>query len=286
MKTKEQVIRYLSRRSYPQEDWLIILQECREIYGSGVRKSLRPKSESTIKEFHKWLSDGIGDGTIVRCGNITGLYCDNGDGTAKLIARYVVKEKIVVGDVPVDIKSVTEVEKEEANKFYINLRKQGYQYNPTLATISERNVPRHCQIVKFLYHGIKHLGILLKVKAGIADFACSYEYNGGLKSDLSYDLFDLDFLNVTKDDKIKLKEILYDNNVSFDKKSLQLVHCRKRAEFGDYYWFITDIFSIKRVADKRGKSDEIRYDVGNYFLDYKRALDFRNEIVEKRKGQD
>ena len=278
MKTKEQVIRYLSRRSFSPKDWQVILQECREKYGSGIRKSLRPKSECSLEEFHAWLDTGIGDGIIVKSGDMTGLYCDNGDGTAKLIAEYTINEKIIVDDIAIDPKTVIIASNDEMNKFYRMLRKQGYQYNTTLATISKRNVPRKCQMVKFIYCDSEYIGILLKVKSGTAYFACSY--NGELKRNLSYDLFDIDFLETTREDKINLKEILSKNNILFNKKTL------KRAEYGYYYWFITDIFSIKRVADKRKKSDEIRYEIGNYFLDYDKALSFRNEIVDKRKGQD
>ena len=281
MKTKEQVIRYLSRRSYPSEDWKTILQECREKYGSGVRKSLRPKSESTLEEFHQWLENGIGDGAIVRSGDVVGLFCDNGNGTAKLIARYVMNEKIVVEDIPVDVKNVV---LEEVNNFYKDLRKQGYQYNPTLATISTRVVPRTCQVVKYLYEGTEYLGILRKNIGGIVDLACSY--SDILVDNVTCELSGMDFLEVTKDDKVKLKEILNKYGEEFDKKSLQMKHCEPRAEYGEHYWFLTDIFSLKRVADKRSKADEIRHGVGNYFLDYKKALDFRNEVVEKRKGQD
>lgn len=70
MKTKEQVIRYLSRRSYDDADWQAILQKCHFLYGSGVRKALRPKQHSTYQDFIDWLECGIGDGAVVKYENI------------------------------------------------------------------------------------------------------------------------------------------------------------------------------------------------------------------------
>ena len=278
MKTKEQVIRYLSRRSYDDADWQAILQKCHFLYGSGVRKALRPKQHSTYQDFIDWLECGIGDGAVVKYEKYTGLVCDNGDNTCKLLAYYADNGKIVVKDLSVDMVNVQEI---DGTQFYSDLRKQGLQYSVTLSRIFERKIPKPFTKVLYNHNGVKGIGLVKKCIDGQAYFVCGYEIK--FLKEYSISLFDIDFFDIDKDGIQKLQDEMNRNCVSFDKKTMALVDIISRADVNKSYWYLSDILSICRGIDKRTARDDARYDNYNYFLNYNEALDFRETMIKFRK---
>lgn len=270
----------MSRRSYPDVDWKEILTLCRTHYGSGIKKSSHPKSSSSFSEFKRWLESGIGDGDIVSVNGMTGIFCDNGDGTYKLLARYLINNKIIVEDVKINSNDCSVVDDTD---FYKDLRKQGYQYFLSLGIVEERNLPRNFQTVSFSYKGQYGVGIIRKSRVNTTEFVCAFL--DSLKTDATYDTYDLDFFPASKEDVRILVNQLNSEQLKFDKKTSQLVWARKRAVKGEKYWYITDTFSLKMVSDKGTTVDNVRYEVGNYFLLYDDCLKFRDEMVGKRKGR-
>lgn len=280
MKTKEQVVRYVSRRSYPEDDWRRILLVCRPLYGSGIKKASHPKSTSDYQEFNEWLVNGFGDGEIVSVNGMTGIFCDNGDGTCKLLARYSLNQKIVIEDVKINLCDCKAVDGEE---FYMNLRKQGYQYFLSLGVVSERKLPRKFQTISFSFKGSCFVGIVGKSTVSETSFLCVC--SDVFQTDVTYNTYDLDFFSACKNDVKILADWLNKKQLRFDKKTSQLIWARKRALKGEAYWFITDTFSLKMVTDKRTAVDDMRYNAGNYFLTYGECEKFRNEMTDKRKGR-
>lgn len=281
MKSKEQVIRYISRRSYPALDWARVLEVCRQTYGSGIKKASHPKSESSFDEFIDWLKNGIGDGEIVSVDEKTGIFCNNGDGTFKLLAWKSDGGKIQVEDVKINPNECIVV---DGDDFYKNLRKNGYQYFLSLGTVSKRKLPHTNQVVRVRYKNRCGIGIINKSGVKETSFICLYFDD--LLRDVSYDTSELDFFSVDKKDNICFCNILNDNHLKFDKKKSKLVWARKRVNIGGSYWFISDTFTLKTAADKRTVVDNWRYDIGNYFSEYEIAINFLQELIEKRKGQE
>lgn len=278
MKTKEQAIRYLSRRSYSDSDWQAILQKCHFLYGSGIRKSQRPKQQSTYQEFIDWLECGIGDGAIVRCHNLTGIFCDNGDNTYKMLAHYDEFGKIVVETIPIKLDDVQEI---DGTQFYKDLRKQGLQYSVTLAIVFERKLPRPFSKTVYVHNGVRGVGIVKKCIHGTVYFVCGYELK--FQTEYSLPLPEVDFFEIDKPGVQKLQAEMNRNSVSFDKKTKTLVDIVCRAGVNETYWYLSDILSICRETDTRTARDTARYDNYNYFLNYNEALDFREQIIAIRK---
>lgn len=281
MKSKEQVIRYTSRRAYPALDWLRVLEVCHKFYGSGVKKASHPKSESNFDEFVDWLKNGIGDGDVVSVDGKTGIFCNNGDGTFKLLAWKSDNDEIYVEDVKINSSECVVV---DGNDFYRSLRRSGYQYFLSLGTVSKRKLPHANQVVKVRYKNKCGIGIISKSGIKSTSFICLYFDD--LLRDVSYDTSELDFFSVDKKDNVCLCNILNDNHLKFDKKKSSLVWARKRVKTSGSYWFISDTFTLKTATDKRAVVDNWRYEIGNYFSEYKIALDFLKELIEKRKGQE
>lgn len=278
MKTKEQVIRYLSRRSYDDADWQAILQKCHFLYGSGVRKALRPKQHSTYQNFIEWLDNGIGDGAIVTCGNHTGIFCDNGDGTYKLLAYYSEDGKIEVENLPIDMEQVEVI---DGTKFYADLRKQGLQYSVTLANVYERKLPKAYSKILYKYNGVNGVGFVRKCAGGKVHFVCGYDVK--FQTEYSLPLHEVDFFDIDKDGIQTLQREMNRNKVSFDKKTMSLVDIMSRAEIDESYWYLTDILSICRAIEKGSAKDDARYNNYNYFLNYNEALDMRENFIAIRK---
>lgn len=232
----------------------------------------------TYQEFMYWLDNGVGDGTIVTCDGHTGIFCDNGDGTYKLLAHYGENGKIEAKDIPVDIGKVQEI---DGKQFYADLRKQGLQYGTTLARIYDRKIPKSYSKVIYEHDGVRGVGFVEKCSEGMVHFICGYEVK--FQKGYSLPLADVDFFTIDKAGIQKLQEEMNRNCVSFDKKTMSLVEIMSRAEKGGAYWYLTDILSICREIDRRTAKDTARYDNYNYFLNFNEALDMREHIIETRK---
>ena len=278
MKSKEQVIRHISKRRFSDEDWVKVLDKCRKLYGSGIRKALRPKITETYDEFIEWLDTGFGDGSIVDYNGDIGLLCDNGNGTYKLLAHYVCR-RIVIENVPIDIKSAKLIDGKE---FYRDLRKEGYQYSVTLASIYERKIPSKYTKVAYQIGAEKGVGIIANCIKKTATFLWCY---GSIeRRNYSVSLEDVDFLPVTKEVIDRIRDLMLESGIKFNRSTLQIEDVKPRAKIGESYWFLTERFTLKRELDNRKTKDNDRYECCNYFLSYPDADVFRKKLVEILKG--
>lgn len=282
MKTKEQVVRYTFRHKFSDNDWKKVLELCRKIYGSGIRRSIRPKSEQTYDGFVEWLDNGIGDGTIVNFNGDIGLLCDNSDGTYKFLAHYV-NRKIVIEEVPVDI-NLIKIVTDGSGQFYKDLRKAGYQYNVTLATISKRPIPRKYSYTGFKIKDTEGFGLVGQCKGGVVNFLWCFDTIE--RRDYSVNLCDIDFYSLSKEQFVTIKSTMQKCGVCFDKETLQIIDTLPRVEIGKKYWFLTERFTLKQQVDNRLKKDNDRYENCNYFSTYKEAHIFRTKLMKIIKGRE
>ena len=278
MKSKEQVIRYVSRRKFSDEDWIKVLEECHKLYGSGIRKALRPKITETYDGFIEWLENGLGDGSVVDCDGDIGLLCDNGDGTYKLLAHYVCR-RIVIENIQVDISKARLIDEKE---FYRDLRREGYQYSVTLASIYERKLPAKYTKVAYQIGDEKGVGIIASCINKTANFLWCYGHVE--RRNYSVPLEDVDFFPATKDVSDRIKKLMLERNIFFNRNTLQIESMKPRAKVGEYYWFLTERFTLKRELDRHKTKDNERYECCNYFLSYAEADEFRNKLMKILKG--
>lgn len=278
MKSKEQVIRYTSRRRFSDDDWLKVLSYCHDLYGSGVRKSQRPKSEQTYEGFLDWMENGIADGEVVDVNGDVGLFCDNGDGTYKLLAIQV-KNKIVKKESQINIADVKVV---DGTEFYQKMRKSGLQYSVTHAAVFDRKLPTPYTRVSYQTSAGNGVGILCKCVHQYAEFLWCYDIEERL--DYKIPLTDIDFLTFTKDDVRKLDDLMGKCGAVFNRRTMKIDKAPIRNPEGENYWYLTDFFTLKRDIDNRDRRDDERYKCGNYFTTYEEIFDFYQKIVKIRKG--
>jgi len=282
MKTKEQIIRYLSRRSYPEQDWLEILDYCRQVYGSGVHKSIRPVSESTKTEFMDWIDHGIGDGDVVRYGQTYGIFVDNADGTAKLVSYYDKDNNIIIGELLINPEKASASSIQ--NEYSQDLAQAGYEYSVSLAKLIPRKLPPLNERLRFVSKSEIGIGIVSKIEDGMVYFACCI-VGGQLFTDKKYDLRGFHFSKIDKSGIEAFQNALRQNGLQWNHHSHAITKALERSEKGKAYWYITDKFGIAREIDRYTKTSDIRYDNHNYFTSYADAAAFREFIYQYRESQ-
>lgn len=275
-KTKEQVVKYLSRRRYSEEQWSAILAFCLKKYGSGARRAIRPSVESSISDFMEWLGNGIGDGDVVRDidGRI-GIFVDYGNVQKLAVYLYegrLVKEPFVCGEVrPVD--------EETAENLYGRMTEEGVVFSLNLSRIHEAEIPIQCQRKRFAWKGQTYVGIVKSIVGRRVDFLFVI-FDKKMQTDFSCDLWDIQWKTEGRLDARLINSILEDNGLAVDMGTCSLVKMDKRQSRGGRYWYITDKLTITRVEDTGSATHNARYECHNYFSSYSSAENVR-QLLER-----
>lgn len=275
-KTRQQITKYLSRRSYTPQDWDVILMFCHKKFGSGARKAIRPKAESTIDEFMEWLQNGIGDGDIVtdNCGRV-GVYSN--DGVKGFFMAYLDGEKVVTDKVicqdpkPVDSKT--------AEVFYEKMSEQGLSYRISLSSVTEIKLPEIGTRCRVMFEGKVYAGVFSGTEGRMAKFLFLVT-DKDLLRDVRLDLWDLTFMKEGASDVRKIHDILSENGLMIDKASVKLVEITERQSRGGSYWYLTDRLTVASCVDTGTMTHKARYDCHNYFSSFIDADKVRRHLLE------
>ena len=275
-KTKEQVVRYLSRRAYSESDWKVILSFCLKRFGSGARCSQRPKYKSTVDEFMRWIQYGVGDGDIVTdARNRMGVYFDDGTNgyfAAMMNEGQIVVRKSVCRD-PVPVKPYV------AERFYEVMTEQRLIFKISLSSIVDIDIPEPGTRCKLMCGGKVYVGIFGHASGRSARFVFLV-CNGELLKDVEFDTWDIAFLKNGTNDLKQIHDALSRNGLMYDKGSRTLVEVSSRQSKGGSYWFITDKLTVMCVADTGTMVHKARYDCHNYFSSYRDAEEMRRYLAE------
>lgn len=275
-KTKSQIIKYLSRRSYPDNEWKAILSFCNKKYGSGARRSLRPKCSSRLDDFMEWLQNGIGDGDIVSdADGKVGIYYNDGvkDYFAAHLAsgKVVVEKGVCVNPSPVD--------KRTAEGFCKQMAEQGLVFRINFSSVTDINIPQPGSRCRVMYDGKVYIGVFLGVCGRDAVFA--YLVCGrNLLRDISIDLWNLSFMECGVNDARKAYDILVENGLMYDKGAGELVEMTARQSRGGSYWYVSDRLTVVNCVDTGSMTHKARYECHNYFNSYDEADSIRRKLLE------
>lgn len=272
-KTIEQVARHLILRGYREDEWEIIRNGFREMFGKTPKKSARPKSMETLQEFRKWLDSGFADGDIVRMGDYTGILADRGD-------RYVLAA-IREGEGPIAVvdKYVNEeldpVTEEVAESFRKRLRMDGYDFRVSMSAVVPRViVPAYTRVS----YGDK-CGIIGGYGEGTVTMLVEVEGND-MRLDVEYPVFDVDFRNAKALEIRHMDRIMVAHGLKYDAASRTLKETVSRVSKGDKFWYINENFGVSTAIEKGTRKQDLRYRNGNYFLTISEAIDFQKKLRE------
>lgn len=280
MKTKEQVLKYLSVRSFDEDEWYEVRNWMRERFCCGLRKARRPVIDGHYSELLDWFDNQLGEGDVVITDSYTGIVHITTDGVV-VVAACQTKDGVF------DVESfcLTETYRladiAEKLEFEGLMKKMGYDFNISLGTITKRPLPPANKIIRFEYQGETYIGIPKSLQDNAIVFWVT-ERRGKIERDLKFPAYEMDFFNATKTEQYKFNIDLGRASLMWDEASNSLLSHIKRAERNKIYYYLNDRFDISQDKDTRSDTDHERYKNRNYFLRYEEALRFRQQIYNLR----
>lgn len=286
MKTKAQILRYISQCYFSDDDWQKVLAYCRQMFGGGkAHRALRPlpNSQSTYQNFLEWVDNGIGVGDIVRYGHTLGIIGAYTPGCAKL-AAYLSFE----GDL---IDNTIEISKDKiyrANDAEIALVKQklvtnGLEFLVSMSCCIKTYQPKDGEIVRITKDKYQTTAIF---QLNDGQFNCFYVYvdDGEIARNKRCKIGSISMSAPTKTDIQRLLVSLAKNGLEWlpRHKALRSIEM-SRAASGGKYWYLSERFSICSDIDKYTKLHDERHKCGNYFVSYQAAILFAQKVKELRK---
>ena len=278
IRTIDQIRRHVSFRRYTEEDWLLVYNFVLEHHAVRLRRPRSPKEDEAAADFIRWASclSGFGDGDLVRCGEVCGLYHERAGITPGCVELCTWSGDD--GEVHIDMIEVSgpvcSLSWNEHKTYMSRLYSMGYRYVPSLGSIVKQVSPRPGMIFKYVspLHGVtvaivndytEHdANILVGVSKGVV-------IPGYTESKI-----DVDMIPLSKKDVDGFNNALYSSGYRFDTDSKTLERCAVRVSRGVKYWYVNDRLEVIADRDMRSVSDDKRHAKGNYFSSRSDALSF------------
>lgn len=282
MKTKEQVLKYLSRHRFSNDDWKMVLEWCKKTYGGGnAHRSMRPVAESSYKEFLEWFDKGIGISDVVQNGKITGIV-SNIEHDKVTLSAYI-NDKLHIKNKEVSLNDTKLADDATYKTFQQILRDNGYAFSFASCSCINVWLPDDGDFVIATYDRKVRLGIF----AGFTENGCAFYVTierNKCKFRQEVESQNIEFTKATKTDRDKITRILASDGLTWnaEKKTFDKILSKRAAKNGKY-WYMSETFTIKVDYDLGRKLDDVRFESGNYFLNRDEAFQFAQKVQELRK---
>ena len=281
-KTKEQVNRYLTHCRFPEDDWAKILLYCRKNDLGYAHKATHPKSDSTYGQFIQWLRTGYGSGDVVRYGHTIGILSSCTPEYSAFCAYLSYDGQLIVSDLQVSTDRIIAPAKDDARKIYGLLKMSGLDFDTRLARVYEKKLPQPYSRVSYRYGGVCGYGVIDRYDGDVVHFIFGVE-NSRLLLDFDVPIYELGTEPIDKNGIRIITETLNDNLLRWNHFSNCLESLSPRVRVGETYWYITDKFTVSGAIENRARTNDVRYERGNYFINHSEAVDFLQEILQMRK---
>ena len=281
-KTKEQVNRYLTHCRFPEDDWSKILLYCRKNDLGYAHKSAHPKSDSTYEQFIQWLRTGYGSGDVVRYGHTIGILSSCTPEYSAFCAYLSYDGQLVISDLQISTDRVIAPGKDDARRIYGLLKMSGLDFDVRLARVYEKKLSQPYSRVSYCYGSVNGYGVIGSYDGDVAHFIFGVE-SGKLLLDFDVPIYELGTEPIDKNGIMTITKVLSDNLLRWNYSSNSLEELRPRVSVGETYWYITDKFTVSSAIENRARTNDVRYERGNYFVNHSEAVDFLQEILRMRK---
>ncbi len=286
MKTKEQILRYISQCTFSDCDWQKVLTYCRENFGGGkAHKAIRPlpNSFSTYDEFIDWIENGIGVGDIVRYGHTIGIIGAYTPGYARLAAYLSLDGELIDNTMEIVKTKIFEANEFEIAEMKRKLLCKGLEFSVSLSYCINAYRPQNGAVVRVTKDNEKTTAIFHYLDE---EYIYFYAYVDGDKviKNKKCNRGSIAMSAPTKMDERRLKVVLANNKLEWlpRYKTLRLVQFSRASKNGRY-WYFGDKFSVCSDIDKYTMLHNERHKCGNYFVNYKEAILFAQKVLELRK---
>lgn len=284
-KTKEQVKKHLRNLSFSGNDWMMVLGKCRDLFGGGsIHRAIHPTSESTYKQFTDWLDNGYGSGDVVRCGDRVCIVADETPDHVEICVAVNDDGEIDTDAAPVPRSGIVSATDNERKRLSDIMRRNGYSYSESLGRLVRAYKPLPYERVSAVIRGKRLNGIFREFTDDGLVRLVFHVYDGKI---IEGYCGDADVSRITKDGIQEIDNALASHDLMWNYRTQKIEKTMRRAKEGETYWYISDKFTVVSGKDNRNATHNTRYKRGNYFVNYKDALDFLIEMdkIRKNKGR-
>lgn len=286
MKTKEQILRYISQCEFSDDDWQRVLIYCRQRFGGGkAHRALKPlpNSASTYQMFIDWIDSGVGVGDVVRYGHTLGIVGAYTPGCIKLAVYLSFDGELIDNTIEV-VKSKVY----QANDAEIALMKQkmiakDFEFSVSMSCCVKTYQPKGGEIIRVTKDKNQTTAVF-RSNDGQYNYFYVYVDDGKIIKDKEIEIGNVVMSPPTKTDIQRLMVTLAKNKLEWlpRRRILRSVEMSRAAK-NEKYWYLSDRLSVCSDIDKYTRLHDERHKCGNYFVSYQAAVLFTQKVRELRK---
>lgn len=287
MKSLDQVSRYIDLCIFTDEDWARMLRFCKDNFRNGrLHKPRRPRVNYTFSEFAEWYVSGFGCGDFACYGRMIGVIGDVTPGKFEFVAYTDYEGKLIEGKMeiaePHRLKHLDDAQKNEFAKLLYDLN---LYYDPKLNLMVSGYTPERlcCVSLPSDIDGVPDIGMYLGSE-GYRHHYAAYLHGNELETDCWKDCCCTPFRKISIADAKRFSDAVKDTDLVFNNKLEAYVKKGKRGG-NNVYYYLNDKFEIVLDKDNGAGRHSERYNVGNYFVDFSRALLFMDKVKKIAKGE-
>lgn len=286
MKTKEQILRYISQCEFSDDDWQKVLVYCRQRFGGGkAHRSLKPlpNSISTYQMFLDWIDSGVGVGDIVRYGHTIGIIGAYTPGCAKLAAYLSFDGELVDNTIEIAKSKIYRANDAEIALMKQKLIAKSFDFSVSMSCCVKTYQPKGGEIVRVTKDKVQTTAVF-RSNDGQFNYFYVYIEDGIVVKDKECEVGSIVMATSTKTDIQRLMVTLAKNKLEWlpRRRILRSVEMSRAAK-SERYWYLSDRFSVCSDIDKYTKLHDERHKYGNYFVSYQAAVLFAQKVRELRK---
>lgn len=286
MKTKEQILRYISQCEFSDDDWQKVLTYCRQKFGGGkAHRALKPlpNSMSTYPVFVEWIDNGIGVGDVVRYGHTIGIIGAYTPGFARLAAYLSFDGELIDNTIDIVKSKIYKANDTEIALMKQKLIAKAFEFSVSMSCCIKTYQPKCGEIVRVTKDKFQTTAVF-RSNDGQFNYFYIYVDDGKIVQDKECIVGSVVMSTPTKTDIQRLMITLAKNKLEWlsRRRILRPVEMSRVAK-SERYWYLSDRFSICSDIDKYTKLHNERHKCGNYFVSYQAAVLFAQKVRELRK---
>ena len=284
MKTLDQIFRYTSDCRFPEDDWQKVLDYCRERYGGGkIHKSRSPKGDSTYVQFLDWIDNDFGAGDMVSYGKTMGIVGLSVPGKTVLAAYCDWEGNLVVNDMEVmHPEKLKPLDPERKDRLRLLMYDAGVDFYVRVGMMDKVYTPEKYfhVIVDNGDEGEPDVGMYLE-SDGCKNHFLAYLSNGKLKMDCWIDCGCTPLKKAGESDVRRLHAATTKAGWAWNERCHQFLKTTRKG-VDNIYWYLNEFFKLVKDKDDGSKIHQLRYEAGNYILDYYEGLTLMKEVRKMR----
>lgn len=279
MKTKDQILRNISKCKLSPNDWNETRIYFTEKYGRGVVKPQNPKHPATFSWLLEWESGGFGAGDMVLWhGNWCVVSYQVPDGlflcAIKTSDTFITYEKPKM----VDVNEVSVLQPDLQLKFRDFINSSGYTVNARVGLLVEKSPIQTNKLYSFMLENAQYVGAVKEFDKNTVTFWFRYDGAQLVNDNTIVSRNNVDAMLNLEAEKVFNADMVDKYHMKWIKRESRFEHCLNPVEKGRMYYYVNEWFNVMSVSERNTVTSAKHREVFNYFSDYETARQFAAKL--------